>query len=224
MASNGLIRNQETVRYVNLVGSLVAEASNANDFPYHFFVLDDERIGAFSLPGGYVFITNKMLKTCSNEAELAGVLAHEVMHIILHHGLQEIGARENEMKMEHAFDELEQETKLEKDTSEKALEEFAQEAWDIVNTPRTMVMELEADNGAAILLARSGYDTWSLQTLIEKIELDSRMNVTTNLDEENPFAFVNYKERKGKLSEFIKEYLSDIHGNTFTERFRSTLK
>jgi Zn-dependent protease with chaperone function len=224
IAAWGLYRNSEATRYVNLVGAYIAEASNANDFPFHFLILDDERVGAYSVPGGYIFITKTMLSLCSNEAELAGVLAHEVMHVILHHGLKEIGVKENEIKMEHAFRELEQETQMEKDSAEQALEEFAQEAWDIVNTPRTNKMEMEADNGAAILLARAGYDTRSLVNLIEKIESDSRTTIATNLEDERPFSFIKFKERKEKLQKFISEYLSKTKGNTFTERFRRTIK
>src|SRR5690606_17130438 len=73
--------NQDWTRYVNLVGQTVAEVSDRPTLPYHFAILNSQEQNAFAAPGGYIFITVGLLKSLKNEAELAGVLAHEVAHV-----------------------------------------------------------------------------------------------------------------------------------------------
>lgn len=81
IAAFHVYRNDALTRYVNEVGATVAAKSERQDIQYHFAVLDSDEINAFSAPGGYVFVTRAALKLCQDEAELAGVLAHEVGHI-----------------------------------------------------------------------------------------------------------------------------------------------
>ncbi len=76
-----LYKNDPLTRYVNLVGQTAAAQSERQDIGYHFAVLDSDGINAFSAPGGYVFITRGAVALCEDEAELAGVLAHEVGHV-----------------------------------------------------------------------------------------------------------------------------------------------
>lgn len=73
--------DEKLQRYVNLVGMVVARQSSRPDLPYSFAVLDSPIPNAFSGPGGYVFITTGTLRQMTNEAELAGVLGHEIAHI-----------------------------------------------------------------------------------------------------------------------------------------------
>ena len=77
----------ELTRYVNRVGRLVASQSSRPTLPWVFGVLDSQGINAFSAPGGYVFVTRGLLAKLSNEAQLAGVLAHEIAHVTDRHAL-----------------------------------------------------------------------------------------------------------------------------------------
>ena len=77
----GIVRDEQLTRYVSLVGEAIAAKSDRPDLPYHFAVLDTDIINAFSCPGGYVFVTRGALKAAGSEAELAGVLAHEISHV-----------------------------------------------------------------------------------------------------------------------------------------------
>lgn len=84
--------NEVQTEYVNLVGLHLAQSS---DFPetfggYHFGVLDSNDINAFAAPGGFVFVTRGMLQCCQHEDALAAVLAHEISHVQLKHGLRAI--------------------------------------------------------------------------------------------------------------------------------------
>lgn len=84
----GAYDDPELLRYVNLVGHAVADVSSRPDIDYHFAVLNTEYPNAFATPGGYVFISTGLIKIIENEAQLAGVLAHEVAHIARKHALQ----------------------------------------------------------------------------------------------------------------------------------------
>src|SRR5438552_18257908 len=74
--------------YVNRVGRKLANApaARASGFPFTFEVVSDRSINAFALPGGPMFINTRLLKAVDNEAELAGVMGHEMSHVILPHG------------------------------------------------------------------------------------------------------------------------------------------
>ena len=87
-----IYNNSNVNHYVNKIGRLITINSNQPVIfgGYHFRVLDSTEINAFATPGGFVFITRGMLKMCKNEDELAAVLAHEVSHIQLKHGLKSI--------------------------------------------------------------------------------------------------------------------------------------
>ena len=86
----GEYRNEPLTRYVNLVGKTVGEVSDRPNLKYHFAILNSREQNAFAAPGGYIFVTIGLLKTLKNEAELAGVLAHEVAHVTQKHMLDTI--------------------------------------------------------------------------------------------------------------------------------------
>ena len=86
----GEYQNTSLTRYVNLVGKTVAEVSDRPNLNFHFAILNSKEQNAFAAPGGYIFVTIGLLKTLKNEAELAGVLAHEVAHITQKHMLETI--------------------------------------------------------------------------------------------------------------------------------------
>ncbi len=84
----GLIDNEALTRYVNMVGATVGAQSERQVVPYRFAILDSDSINAFSTPGGFIFITRGALALCEDEAELAGVLGHEVGHVAGRHVLK----------------------------------------------------------------------------------------------------------------------------------------
>lgn len=86
----GSYDNESLLRYVTLVGNTVAMFSDRSDIPYHFAILNNQQPNAFAAPGGYIFLTIGLLKKIKNEAELAGVLGHEIAHISQKHSLKTI--------------------------------------------------------------------------------------------------------------------------------------
>ena len=65
--------------YIRRIGLKLAGFSEARDLPYTFTILNNDKVNAFALPGGYVYITRMLLALAENEAEMAGVLAHEII-------------------------------------------------------------------------------------------------------------------------------------------------
>jgi predicted Zn-dependent protease len=83
-----LVKDEALQKYVNQVGRWVASQSERPDLPWHFGVIESEDLNAFSAPGGYVLITKGLYRKLENEAQLAGVLGHEVGHVIKKHHLK----------------------------------------------------------------------------------------------------------------------------------------
>lgn len=77
-------------RYVNRVGRWLASQTERADLPWTFGVIDTEIINAFAMPGGTVVVSHGLVKRLGSEAELAGVLAHEIAHVLKKHQLSAI--------------------------------------------------------------------------------------------------------------------------------------
>lgn len=73
--------------YVSVVGKNLARYSARPDLPWTFAVIKNDTVNAFSAPGGYVVVTTALLKKITNEAQLAGVLGHEIGHVVHKHSL-----------------------------------------------------------------------------------------------------------------------------------------
>jgi predicted Zn-dependent protease len=85
----GLYEDAALQRYVEEVGMRLARASERPNLPWHFAVVDAPAVNAFALPGGYIYLTRGILPFLDNEAELAGVLGHEVGHVTARHAAQQ---------------------------------------------------------------------------------------------------------------------------------------
>ncbi|MDA1098005.1 MAG: M48 family metalloprotease [Proteobacteria bacterium] len=74
--------------YVGKIGLALAKQTEYQQYPYQFTILNTQIVNAFALPGGYVYITRGLLTLASSEAELAGVLSHELAHVTARHGAE----------------------------------------------------------------------------------------------------------------------------------------
>ena len=87
----GLYGDKNLQLYVNELGQkLVSNLSDKEFNKYFFKVVDSSEINAFALPGGYIYVTRGILATINSEAELAGILGHEIGHVTQHHGAKQI--------------------------------------------------------------------------------------------------------------------------------------
>lgn len=84
----GLVRDEDSLRRINLVGLGLARSSARPDLEWRFAVLDSDSVNAFSAPGGYVFITRALYEQAVNDDLLAAILGHEIAHITRRHALK----------------------------------------------------------------------------------------------------------------------------------------
>lgn len=168
----------QTVQYLNLVGQSLARVS---DMPetyggYHFVLLEDEGINAFAAPGGLIFISRGMLRCCRDEDTLAAVLAHEIAHVQLKHGLQAIKTS----RLTSAFSIMA--TEGVKQAGGPQLAQltgiFEDSIHDVtatlVNSGYSRAFEREADMAALVILERAGYDRRALVGMLG--EMKQRLN------------------------------------------------
>ena len=87
LGTSPLLADDKVQQYVNHVGRWVSLHTERPDLPWKFGILASTDINAFATPGGTIFITRGLLQKLNNESELAGVLAHEMVHVLRKHHL-----------------------------------------------------------------------------------------------------------------------------------------
>lgn len=83
-----LVIDEPTLAYVNDIGQKLAKIAGRKEFKYEFFVIPEEDLNAFALPGGKIFVNAGAIAKTNSEAELAGLIGHELSHVVLSHGFQ----------------------------------------------------------------------------------------------------------------------------------------
>lgn len=156
-----LVTDDGLQKYVNRIGMWVASQSERPDLPWHFGVIQTEDLNAFAAPGGYIFITLGLYRSLQSEADLAGVLGHEVGHVIRQHHLKIL-----------------QKSKL-LDAGSKALSQSAggnEKAQQLIGGGAEIVArgldkdaEFEADRIGVVLATRAGYDAYGLPSVLQQI-------------------------------------------------------
>ena len=88
-AEMGVYDDPELTKYVSDIGLKLAKLSERPNLPWQFTVVDQAAINAFALPGGFIYVTRGILPFLDNEAELAGVLGHEIGHVTARHSVRQ---------------------------------------------------------------------------------------------------------------------------------------
>ena len=98
-------QNQDLQRYIDDLGMKIVRANNldGNPYTYEFEVVDVENVNAFALPAGIIFVTAPLIAIASNEAELAGVIGHEIGHVIARHAAERMYVMEKEQNKTWLF-------------------------------------------------------------------------------------------------------------------------
>ena len=167
-AFGGEYGSPEFRRYIDSIGQLLARTVERKNFKYKFTVLNSGIVNAFALPGGYIYVSRGLLALAETEAEVAGVLAHELGHInALHHGRRQgqemlaglgvaiVGAAAGSYGREIA--------QLGSAVAQGALRSYSREH------------ELESDSLAFRYMARAGYDTGAMVEFLSKMRDDTRL-------------------------------------------------
>jgi predicted Zn-dependent protease len=90
VAQMGLYQDEAMQRYVQDLGARLAAQSERPNLPWTFRVIDDPIVNAFALPGGFIYVTRGIMAHLNTEAQLAGVLGHEIGHVTARHSVQQM--------------------------------------------------------------------------------------------------------------------------------------
>jgi len=162
----GLYENPQLMKYVNLVGQTLARGTNRPELEFHFAVLKGDEIRTFGVPGGYILVTQGALREMRDEAELAGVLAHELGHIAEKTAVRELKIRGIE---DAAVSSLATVIGGSTDPARVAFARAVDKAMEIlVKDGYKRADETKADEDAVLLSAMAGYDPSGLIRYIER--------------------------------------------------------
>ncbi|HUT31055.1 MAG TPA: M48 family metallopeptidase [Sedimentisphaerales bacterium] len=162
----GRINKNDLQEYIDSVGQRIARVSQKPNLEYHFVALNHKSVNAFALPGGYIFVTRGMLENLETEAQLAAVLAHEIVHVV---------ARDtaNTMSKEIGINMLMVGAAVVSRASGEVMTS-AQVAHMIVGLQYSKQDERQADLGGLKYMVRAGYDPQGMVETMEMFEARER--------------------------------------------------
>jgi predicted Zn-dependent protease len=203
-----LVKDAKLQKYVNNVGRWIASQSERPDLDWHFGVIDTNDINAFAAPGGYVFVTKGLYRVLQNESELAGVLAHEVGHVIERHHLKIL--QQSQL--------VDMGTKVLATTAgeNQAIKNLIGNGAEIFARSLDKNAEYEADRIAVILAARGGYDPFGLPTVLQDIGHAAKDDSSVRL------LFKTHPhpdDRLTHLGDAVGDRLDQLKGQTLEKRF-----
>lgn len=167
LGAEPLVDDDKLQEYVNKVGKWLAMQSDRKELEWHFGVLDTEDVNAFAAPGGFVFITRGLYKKLSNEAELAGVLGHEIGHITRKHHLKLIKkSKAIDMGGKLLRNQLEGDGGS---MGNRAVQNLIGSGAEILARGLDKNAEYEADRIGVVLATRAGYDSYGLPAVLQEI-------------------------------------------------------
>jgi hypothetical protein len=159
-----LITDPVIVEYVNRIGQNLVKNSDAK-VPFTIKVIDSDEINAMALPGGFFYVNSGLIMNCDEEAELAGVMAHEISHVVAHH------AARQQTKMNYAeIGTIPLIIMTQGSWTGYGIYEASQLAIPMTFLKFSRMDEAEADYLGVQYMYKAGYDPQSFITLFEKLD------------------------------------------------------
>ncbi len=204
-----LVKDEALQKYVNQVGRWVANQSERADLPWKFGVIDSADLNAFAAPGGYVLLTKGLYQKIQSEAQLAGVLGHEIAHIVKKHQLKVL---QKQQLLGYGASRLSGLFGKKDKLAKKALNTGA----EISARGLDKDAEFEADRMGLTLAYRAGYDAYGLPDVLQTI------GQTNKSDSSVALLFKTHPspdERLAKLGDSIGDKLDNAKaGKTLEKR------
>jgi len=154
--------------YVNRIGQKVAANTERSDVQYKFYVVDSPIVNAFAIPGGYIYVSRGLVALANNEAELAGVIAHEIGHITGRHA----AARMSQGVLVGLGAAI-----LSAATGSDAVGQVANVGSDLYIKSYSRSQEDEADQLGVRYLARSGYDPKAMASFLSSLDAQTKLDL-----------------------------------------------
>ncbi len=161
-----LLDNVRLQRYVNNVGRWLASQTERPDLPWQFGVLDAPQLNAFAVPGGTIFLTRGLVHSMKSEAELAGVLAHEIAHVVKKHHLKAI---QKNAQTTLAGDALSLALDRSRGSSQNR-DKLISFGTEMYSRGLDKSDELDADRLGVVIAARGGYDAYGLPAVLQTLQ------------------------------------------------------
>jgi beta-barrel assembly-enhancing protease len=213
LGASPLVNDAQLQAYVNRVGRWVALQSPRPDIPWRFGVIESSDINAFAAPGGYILLTRGLYQTLNSEAELAGVLAHEIGHVMHRHHLKLIQQTSLVAAGGEALSGfLGAKVKSESQIIQNVIGNGA----EILARKLDKEAEYEADRDGVVLAARAGYDAFGLPEVLQRIGHGSKTDSRTALlYKTHPHP----EDRLNRLADATGDRLDNVTGKQLSERF-----
>ena len=204
----GVVQDPAVHKYVALVGTMLSEQTTRPKLPWTFIVLDTDGVNAFAAPGGYVHITRGALALIKSEAELAGVMGHEVAHVAQKHTVNairkskgvQIGASETASNRAAFLDEL----------VNRAYEMVLENSFDRGD-------ELDADKEGIILAQKAGYAGTGLSEFLARLAERNKGQAEKN------GLFASHPETQERIGK-VKQLAGSKPGALVAARYTSAIK
>ena len=210
-----LVNDPALQAYVNKIGMWIALHTDRPGLPWRFGVLDTGSVNAFATPGGYVFLTRGMLLRMRDEAELAGVLAHEISHVVEKHALTTMrkGALAG-----MASDALSR--------NQPGYAKLVSAGTEIFARGLDKEDEYAADRMGVVLATRAGYDPYGLPAVLQTLssinpkddavslmfkthpDSEKRLELVSNSMEDRLDEYVNQSKVEGRFLSIIKSHIT----------------
>lgn len=205
-----LVNDAALQKYVNLVGRWVASQSERPDLPWKFGVIESSDLNAFAAPGGYVLVTKGLYQKLQNEAQLAGVLGHEIAHVVKKHQLKVL---QKQQLLGYGAGKLGEMFSKNDKVAQKVIDSGA----EISARSLDKEAEFEADRMGMVLATRAGYDAFSLGEVLQTIgQTNKTDNSVALLFKTHPHP----DERLAKLGNSAGNKFDQMqHGKTLENRF-----
>ena len=175
-----LYQNQKVQQYVNNVGRWLASQTERPNLPWHFAVVDDNSLNAFATPGGNIFITSGLLRRMRNEAELAGVLSHEISHVVKKHHLQAIQAAARSRGGKNLLNRVVAQ-KVNNGIASAVVQNMIGAYAEVYTKGLDKGEEFEADRMGIVIAARGGYDPYGLPAVLQMLDTFSPQDANASL-------------------------------------------
>ena len=204
-----LVKDEALQQYVNKVGRWVASQSERADLPWKFGVIESADINAFAAPGGHVLITKGLYQKLTNEAQLAGVLGHEIAHVVKKHQLKVL---QKQQLLNAGSGWLKEKFAKGNKLADKAIGSGAEVSARSLDKDA----EFEADRMGMVLASRAGYDVYGLAEVLQTI------SQTNKADSSVALLFKTHPapdERLAKLGDSVGSKLDNVKaGKTLENR------
>lgn len=179
MGQQKLVDDAALQQYVNKVGRWIAQQSERPGLPWHFGVIDSDAVNAFAVPGGYIFITRGMLVLLESESELAGVLGHEISHVVRKHHLRWVYMNQQMQSSMQQTQEAIRKYNPSMLPQMQRMDQVMQKQAAFLNSgpmrsTLTQSEEMQADTDGATLAWRAGYDAYGLVSALQRFEAYQR--------------------------------------------------